>query len=261
VAQTDALVVWEAQFGDFSNGAQIIYDQFLAAADEKWDQKSSLTLLLPHGYEGQGPEHSSARLERFLQLCAEGNMTVCYLTTPASYYHVLRRQADPSFTWPLVVMSPKSLLRHPLVHSTAEELANGSFQAVIGSRIDPSAVDRVIVCSGKVYYDLLERLEKDDVRDATAVIRVEQLYPFPADELGSELERYGDAKNVVWLQEEPSNMGAWWYIRPRIDALLSASGRRTTYAGRVASGSPATGSAQVHQGEQNAILDRALRAG
>ncbi|MCZ6757470.1 MAG: multifunctional oxoglutarate decarboxylase/oxoglutarate dehydrogenase thiamine pyrophosphate-binding subunit/dihydrolipoyllysine-residue succinyltransferase subunit, partial [Bacteroidetes bacterium] len=258
VAEPDALVIWEAQFGDFGNGAQIIFDQFLSCAEEKWGQTSSLVLLLPHGYEGQGPEHSSARLERFLQMSAEGNMIVCNFTTPANYFHALRRQASDQITSPLIVMAPKSLLRHPLVISHPDELNEGRFLPVIGSDLDADSVEKVILCSGKVYYDLMNELKKDDdTAHRIAVCRLEQIYPFPFKELQDELSRYPQLKNVVWLQEEPENMGAWSFVRHRIDHLLESVGKRVEYAGRVASASTATGSALVHHAEQSAILAKA----
>jgi 2-oxoglutarate decarboxylase len=255
VANPKALVIWEAQFGDFANGAQIVFDQFLSAAEEKWGQTSSMVLLLPHGYEGQGPEHSSARLERFLQLCAQNNMIVCSFTTPANLFHGLRRQAAEEIRKPLVVMSPKSLLRHPKVVSTPEELTDGAFQTVIPASVDRAK--RIVFCSGKVYYDLEEQAGDADV----ALVRVEQLYPFPHDEIVAEINRIQGAKDVVWVQEEPENMGAWSYINRRFDDAIAAStlkGQRVAYVGRPASASPATGSAQIHAAQQAAIMREAL---
>ena len=255
VANPDALVVWEAQFGDFANGAQIVFDQFLSAAEEKWGQTSSMVLLLPHGYEGQGPEHSSARLERFLQLCAENNMIVCSFSTPANLFHGLRRQASMDIRKPLVVMSPKSLLRHPGVISAPEELTKGSFQPVIPA--DMEAAERIVFCSGKVYYDLSEQLGDAPV----ALVRIEQLYPFPEEAVIAELNRFKDAKDVLWVQEEPENMGAWHFLHRRMDAALEASalnGQRVRYVGRKASASPATGSAQIHAAEQAVLVRKAL---
>jgi len=258
VAEPEALVIWEAQFGDFGNGAQIIFDQFLSCAEEKWGQTSSLVLLLPHGYEGQGPEHSSARLERFLQMCAEDNMIVCNFTTPANYFHALRRQAQSEITSPLIVMAPKSLLRHPLVVSRPDELTNGGFLPLIGSDINPALVEKVIVCSGKVFYDLRDELGKEETEDRIAVCRLEQIYPFPSKEIKNEFDRYPRLNRVVWLQEEPENMGAWSFVRHRMDRLLEGAGIRVEYAGRVESASTATGSALVHHAEQAAILKQAL---
>ncbi|NNE70346.1 MAG: multifunctional oxoglutarate decarboxylase/oxoglutarate dehydrogenase thiamine pyrophosphate-binding subunit/dihydrolipoyllysine-residue succinyltransferase subunit, partial [Rhodothermales bacterium] len=263
VAAPGALVLWEAQFGDFANGAQIIFDQFLSAADEKWGQESSLVLLLPHGYEGQGPEHSSARLERFLQLCAEGNMRVCNLTTPANLFHALRRQIHSDLKRPLVIMSPKSLLRHPLAVSDPDAFTQGAFEPVIpAGNENPDAVERIVLCSGKVYYDLVQKLSDDEEASRRlAVIRVEQLYPLDTGTLRAEFERYPDSADVVWMQEEPANMGSWQFIRHRLEDLLDelrSTPTRVQYAGRPASASPATGSAQVHQHEQAAILDAAI---
>lgn len=255
VANPDALVIWEAQFGDFANGAQIVFDQFLSAAEEKWGQTSSMVLLLPHGYEGQGPEHSSARLERFLQLCAENNMIVCSFSTPANLFHGLRRQASRDMHKPMVVMSPKSLLRHPSVVSTPEELTEGSFQEVIPA--DVESAERIVFCSGKVYYDLVEKRGDAPV----ALVRVEQLYPFPEEAIIAELNRYKGAKDVLWVQEEPENMGAWHYLHRRMDHAIDASelkGQRVRYVGRNASASPATGSAHIHAAEQAAIMKAAL---
>lgn len=254
VANPDALVIWEAQFGDFANGAQIVFDQFLSAAEEKWGQTSSMVLLLPHGFEGQGPEHSSARLERFLQLCAENNMIVCSFSTPANLFHGLRRQASKELRKPMVVMSPKSLLRHPSVISVPEELTGGRFQEVIPADID--SAERVVFCSGKVYYDLVEKLADAPV----ALVRVEQLYPFPEEAIIEQLKRFSDAKDVLWVQEEPENMGAWHYLHRRLDSAMEAAGMngRVRYVGRKASASPATGSAHIHAAEQAVIVGEAL---
>ena len=261
VAQPMGLVIWEAQFGDFSNGAQIIFDQFLSAAEEKWYQRSSLVVLLPHGYEGQGPEHSSARLERFLQLCAEDNMIVCNFSAPANYFHALRRQVRLELKKPLVVMTPKSLLRHTSAISHLDELTQSTFKPVIGSQVSPDSVQRLAFCSGKVFYDLVQALDTEpDKKDRIAVVRVEQLYPFPENEVRAAMARYAKAEDVYWVQEEPANMGAWSYIRYRLDSLLREfkPQARTRYAGRVASASPATGSAMVHSLEQKRLLDEAL---
>ncbi len=264
VGDPSALVIWEAQFGDFANGAQIIYDQFLSAAEEKWGQTSSLVLLLPHGYEGQGPEHSSARLERFLQLCAEDNMIVASFTTPANLFHALRRQVRREVKKPLVVMAPKSLLRHPLVVSTPEELTDGQFYPVYPAEADPKKAERLLICSGKVYYDLLATMT-DDEREKIAITRLEQFYPWPEDELAKELKRYKNVKDVVWVQEEPANMGAWQFARYQLDDMLEAlhgdCSKRVKYAGRIASASTATGSSNIHEREQQAILKEALNRG
>jgi 2-oxoglutarate dehydrogenase E1 component len=249
------LVIWEAQFGDFANGAQVIVDQFISSAESKWQRMSGLVMLLPHGYEGQGPEHSSARLERFLQLAADQNMQVVNLTTPAQFFHALRRQMHRPFRKPLVVMSPKSLLRHPSAVSTVADLADGKFQTVIGDSLSPGSVQRLLLCSGKIYYALeKERAERD--RDDVAIVRVEQLYPFPATELGEILRRYSSAKQIRWVQEEPKNQGAWQFVAPLLRALDS---RDIGYVGRQEAASPATGSYKIHQAEEAAILDEALR--
>ncbi len=254
----EALVLWEAQFGDFSNGAQIIIDQYIAASESKWRQTSGVVLLLPHGYEGQGPEHSSARLERFLQLCADNNIQVANCTTPAQYYHLLRRQALRIGKKPLVVMTPKSLLRHTKVVTSIEELAGGSFQEVLDDTTinGASTVKRLVFCSGKVYYDLLEMRDKEE-RGDVAIVRLEQFYPFPDESLRSVIEKYDNAESVVWCQEEPKNMGGWSFVRSRFDDLLGGS-RRLEFAGRAASASPATGSTQIHNAEQELLLRDAL---
>ena len=257
------LVLWEAQFGDFANGAQVIIDQFLASGETKWLRMSGLTLLLPHGHEGQGPEHSSARLERYLQLCAERNMTVANLTTPANYFHALRRQVMRNFRKPLVLMTPKSLLRAKLAVSPAIDMTGDSrFRAVI-NEIDPIApadVTRVVICSGKVYYDLLAE-RRDSGRTDVAILRLEQIYPFPERTLAFALKQYQNAQSVVWCQEEPENMGAWSFVDRRIERVLAAvklDARRPDYVGRVAAASPATGLAKVHAAEQAALVRQAL---
>jgi 2-oxoglutarate dehydrogenase E1 component len=255
VADPEALVMWEAQFGDFVNGAQVIVDQFIAAAEDKWGQRCGLVLLLPHGFEGQGPEHSSARLERFLQLCAEDNMQVAVPSTPAQYFHLLRRQALRATRKPLVVMTPKSLLRLPAARSTAEELTGGHFQDVLPDRDgpDPRATRRVVLCSGKVFYDLARR-RKDAGQDDVALVRLEQLYPFPAEELRAQLDAYGDAE-VRWVQEEPENMGAWRYVYLRAEREL---GLALDVVSREEGAAPATGSPTIHAQEQRELVERAL---
>jgi 2-oxoglutarate decarboxylase len=258
VVAADALVAWEAQFGDFSNGAQVIIDQFVAPGVDKWQQPSRLVLLLPHGYEGQGPEHSSARLERYLQLCAENDMQVCYPTTPAQYFHLLRRQVRQETARPLVVMTPKSLLRLPAATSSVAELTSGGFQPVIDDREieDRAAVRRIVLCAGKVYYDLnAARLKTDDRR--VAIIRVEQLYPFPEKALREIFATYPNAAQLVWAQEEPKNMGGWTFVEPRLMNLLPRC-ERPIYVGRAASASPATGSYKVHETEQRQLVNDAL---
>ncbi|AJC44970.1 MULTISPECIES: 2-oxoglutarate dehydrogenase E1 component [Xanthomonas] len=253
----NALCIWEAQFGDFANGAQVVIDQFIAAGEAKWGRISGLSLFLPHGYEGQGPEHSSARLERFLQLCALENMLVCVPTTPAQAFHMIRRQMRMSTRKPLVVMTPKSLLRHKLAVSTLEELADGEFQHLIpDAKADPKKVKRVVACSGKVYYDLLEDQTKRG-QDDVAILRVEQLYPFPRELLSAELKRYGNATDLVWCQEEPQNQGAWYQIKHHLQACL-ADGQSLHYAGRARSPSPAAGHFAEHVEEQLKLVADAL---
>jgi multifunctional 2-oxoglutarate metabolism enzyme len=264
VADPSVLVLWEAQFGDFGNGAQIIYDQFLSAAEEKWGQRSSLVLLLPHGYEGQGPEHSSARLERFLTQCAEENMIVCSFTTPANYFHALRRQMKRDLRKPLIVMAPKSLLRNPHFVSTPGDLSQGGFEPLIPSVADPEKVDRLLLCSGKMYFDLKQGLDTEEESATVAIARVEQFYPFPEEEIRAEIEKFAGV-DVYWVQEEPANMGAWNFVRNRIDDILEGvrgdCSHRIRYIGRPASASTATGSAKIHQAEQDAIVSEALRSG
>ncbi|HSE17865.1 MAG TPA: multifunctional oxoglutarate decarboxylase/oxoglutarate dehydrogenase thiamine pyrophosphate-binding subunit/dihydrolipoyllysine-residue succinyltransferase subunit, partial [Pyrinomonadaceae bacterium] len=261
VVDKEALILWEAQFGDFGNGAQTIIDQYIAASEDKWKQTSRVAMLLPHGYEGQGPEHSSARLERYLQLCAENNLQVCYPTTPAQYFHLLRRQVRPGMERPLVVMTPKSLLRLPAASSSIEELASGGFQPLIDDAeiSDRDAVTRVVLCSGKVYYDLIEARKKIEGRNV-AVVRLEQLYPFPAQSIRETLAKYPNAKELVWAQEEPQNMGGWTFVHERLENLLPAC-ERPKYVGRSASASPATGSYSIHQKEQAGLVNEALNHG
>jgi 2-oxoglutarate dehydrogenase E1 component len=251
------LVIWEAQFGDFANGAQIIIDEFIAAGESKWQRMSGLTLLLPHGYEGQGPDHSSARLERFLQLCAEDNMQVANATTPAQIFHLLRRQMHRSFRKPLVVMSPKSLLRHPRAVSPLGAFTAGGFTSVLDDALpDPARVKRVLVCAGKVFYALAAARETSPRRD-TAIVRVEQLYPFPDRELAAVLARYTGARDVRWVQEEPANQGAWSFVRPRVEGVLPHRAS-LTYVGRGEAASPATGSHAAHQAEEEGLVAAAL---
>ncbi|AKH64336.1 MULTISPECIES: 2-oxoglutarate dehydrogenase E1 component [Photorhabdus] len=253
-----ALTIWEAQFGDFANGAQVVIDQFISSGEQKWGRMCGLVMLLPHGYEGQGPEHSSARLERYLQLCAEQNMQVCVPSTPAQVYHMLRRQALRGMRRPLIVMSPKSLLRHPLAISSLDELANGKFQTVIGEAdaLDPKGVKRVVLCSGKVYYDLLEQRRKNEQTDV-AIVRVEQLYPFPHQDVQSALEQYAHVHDFVWCQEEPLNQGAWYCSQHNFREVIPF-GASLRYAGRPASASPAVGYTSVHQQQQQELVNDAL---
>ena len=255
-ADPNTLCIWEAQFGDFANGAQVVIDQFIAAGEAKWDRISGLALFLPHGYEGQGPEHSSARLERFLQLCALDNMLVCVPTTPAQAFHMIRRQMRMTTRKPLVVMTPKSLLRHKLAVSTLDELANGQFHHLIpDASAIPKTVKRVVLCSGKVYYDLLEDASKRGQDDA-ALVRIEQLYPFPREALAAELARFPNAQ-VVWCQEEPQNQGAWYQIKHHLQACLHAR-QLLSYAGRPRSPSPAAGHLDEHVVEQAKLIADAL---
>ncbi|KER03547.1 2-oxoglutarate dehydrogenase E1 component [Photorhabdus temperata] len=253
-----ALTIWEAQFGDFANGAQVVIDQFISSGEQKWGRMCGLVMLLPHGYEGQGPEHSSARLERYLQLCAEQNMQVCVPSTPAQVYHMLRRQALRGMRRPLIVMSPKSLLRHPLAVSSLDELANGKFQTVIGEAdaLDPKGIKRVVLCSGKVYYDLLEQRRKNEQTDV-AIVRIEQLYPFPHQDVQSALEQYAHIHDFVWCQEEPLNQGAWYCSQHNFREVIPF-GASLRYAGRPASASPAVGYTSVHQQQQQELVNDAL---
>ncbi|MFN7141994.1 MAG: 2-oxoglutarate dehydrogenase E1 component, partial [Limisphaerales bacterium] len=253
----DGLIMWEAQFGDFCNVAQVIIDQFLVSAEKKWRRFSGLTLLLPHGFEGQGPEHSSARLERFLMLAAEDNIQVVYPTTPTQYFHLLRRQVLRKWRKPLVVMSPKSLLRHPKVVAPLNELASGSFQRVIPDHMGSNNVptERILLCSGKIYYELEQRRQETGRQDV-ALLRVEQLYPFPEQILKDALSRYDAEAPVIWVQEEPENMGAWRFMRARFGE--SMFGRPFTFVGRPTSASPATGSASSHKQEQEQLISEAF---
>ena len=254
----NTLVIWEAQFGDFVNGAQVVIDQFIASGEVKWGRVNGITLMLPHGYEGQGPEHSSARLERFMQLCADTNMQVVQPTTASQIFHVLRRQMIRPLRKPLVIMTPKSLLRNKDATSPLAEFTKGGFQTVIGDRGDVKAdkVKRVIACSGKVYYDLAKRREEKGIDDV-AILRVEQLYPFPHKAFAAELKKYPGATEVVWCQDEPQNQGAWFFVQHYIHENM-ASGQRLGYAGRAASASPAVGYAHLHQDQQKALIDAAF---
>ena len=257
IAQDD-LVIWEAQFGDFSNGAQVMIDQYIAASEEKWGETSRLVMLLPHGYEGQGPEHSSARLERYLQLCAGNNMRVCNPTTPAQYFHMLRRQVATEERKPLVVMTPKSLLRLPAASSTPEDLVSGGFMPVIDDSFvsDPSTVERIVICSGKVYYDLIAMQEKQGIQNV-AVVRQEQLYPFPYSSFEQVFKKYPNAGEIVWSQEEPRNMGAWTFVKPRFEDIKPDQMILDSISRRNAS-SPATGSYGIHNLEQKRLVELSL---
>ncbi|MBU1281160.1 MAG: 2-oxoglutarate dehydrogenase E1 component, partial [Alphaproteobacteria bacterium] len=274
LAEPNALTLWEAQFGDFANGAQIMFDQFISSGESKWLRMSGLVMLLPHGYEGQGPEHSSARLERFLQMCGQDNWIVANCTTPANYFHILRRQLHRSYRKPLVLMTPKSLLRHKLATSVAADFIEGSsFHRVLWDDADATYgtakselklkadkdIKRVVICSGKVYYDLLEARDAAG-KDDTYILRLEQFYPFPALSMVKELERFKEAE-VVWCQEEPKNQGGWSFVEPNIEWVLTrinATHTRPVYAGRAASASPATGLASQHKAQQSALVNDAL---
>lgn len=263
LADPKTLVLWEAQFGDFANGAQIIIDQYIAAGESKWLRANGLVLLLPHGYEGQGPEHSSARLERFLQLCANDNIQVCNITSPANYFHVLRRQMMRPFRKPLVIMTPKSLLRHPMAKSSADEfLGDSHFRRIMSDTKDipDEKVKRLVLCSGKVAYDLLEKRDHEELDDVS-VVRIEQIYPFPGEPLAERMKRMPNLEEVVWCQEEPKNNGSWFFVQDRIEDALTAAGhhgKRPKYAGRDESASPATGFAKRHQAQQEALVNIAL---
>jgi 2-oxoglutarate dehydrogenase complex dehydrogenase (E1) component-like enzyme len=254
VVRDDALVCWEAQFGDFADGAQTVIDEFIASGEAKWGQRSAVTLLLPHGYEGQGPDHSSGRPERFLQLAAENNMTVAMCSTPANYFHLLRRQALSPVRRPLIAFTPKSLLRHKAALSQLDEFTGGTFQPVIVDRQAGSGIRRVLLCSGKVYYDLAAERSKHE-RNDIAIVRVEQLYPLPADEIRAELDRFPDAE-VVWVQEEPANMGGFPFIALNLPEHLG--GRPLLRVTRRASASPAVGSLAVHEAQQHEIVASAF---
>ena len=260
ITDPNCLVIWEGQFGDFANGAQVIIDQFISSGETKWGRICGVTLFLPHGYEGQGPEHSSARLERFLQLCAENNMSVCVPSTPAQMFHMLRRQMLRSFRKPLIVMTPKSLLRHKLSVSALGDLTHGCFHEVIGEVDDlpEKNVDRVVFCSGKVYFDLLEQRRAAEVRNV-AIVRIEQLYPFPSEDYAIALSHYPNAREIVWCQEEPQNQGAWYQIRHRLQEALRGD-QDLLYAGRRPAAAPATGIMQLHAQEQHALVAAALTA-
>jgi len=271
LAEPDALTLWEAQFGDFANGAQVVIDQFISSGERKWLRMSGLVCLLPHGYEGQGPEHSSARLERFLTMCAEDNMQVANCTTPANYFHILRRQLQRDFRKPLILMTPKSLLRHKRAVSQLEEMGpNTSFHRLLwddaqlqpGEKIKLAADDkirRVILCSGKAYYDLYEERERRGIDDIY-LLRVEQLYPFPTKALMTELSRFKEAE-IVWCQEEPRNMGAWVFVDIFLEWVLNQIGakhRRARYVGRAAAASPAVGQLSTHLTQLSKFLNEAL---
>jgi 2-oxoglutarate dehydrogenase E1 component len=256
--EPDTLAIWEGQFGDFVNGAQVVIDQFISSGEAKWGRLCGLTLFLPHGYEGQGPEHSSARLERFLQLCAEHNMQVCVPSTPAQMFHMLRRQMVRSFRKPLIVMTPKSLLRHKSSVSPLTDLSAGEFRSIIPEveRIPVEDTRRVVFCSGKVYYDLLEARQVHGIADI-AIVRIEQLYPFPVRDYAGWIDKYGHVQEIVWCQEEPQNQGAWYQIRHRLQEPLQDH-QQLYYAGRPGAAAPASGIFKVHLQQQQALVEAAL---
>jgi len=257
VESQDALVCWEAQFGDFANGAQSIVDEFISSGEAKWGQRTSVTLLLPHSHEGQGPDHTSGRIERYLQLCAEDNMRVAVPSTPASYFHLLRRQALSPKKKPLIVFTPKSLLRHRMVISAVSDFTSGTFQPVLAdpTYLEPAAVKRVIFCAGKVFYDLLAGRTERNLTD-TAIVRLEQLYPLPVEEIKAQLARYPNAEDYVWVQEEPANQGAWTFIA--LNLLEQLDGIPMRRVSRPAAAAPAGGSSKTHDAEQAAIVEAAL---
>ncbi|HKK01067.1 MAG TPA: 2-oxoglutarate dehydrogenase E1 component, partial [Desulfuromonadales bacterium] len=248
------LTIWEAQFGDFANGAQVIIDQFIAGGESKWNRASGLTMFLPHGYEGQGAEHSSARIERYLQLYADHNLLVAYPSTPAQFFHLLRRQVRQSFRRPLVVFTPKSLLRLPACRSAVADFTAGGFREILPAADNPKKAATVLLCSGKIVYDLLEERERSKRKDV-AIIRLEQLAPLRTDLLEEALKPYLPDAKVAWVQEEPENAGAWSFLRPLLAKLLGGEPR---YVGRPAAAAPAVGSHRLHKQEQQALLEKAL---
>jgi 2-oxoglutarate dehydrogenase E1 component len=254
----NTLVVWEAQFGDFANGAQVVIDQFIASGEVKWGRVNGITLMLPHGYEGQGPEHSSARLERFMQLAADANMQIVQPTTASQIFHVLRRQMVRNLRKPLIIFTPKSLLRNKDATSPLSEFIKGGFQTVIpeNKELKADKVKRLVACSGKVYYDLVKKREEKGIEDV-AIIRVEQLYPFPHKAFAAELKKYPNATDIVWCQDEPQNQGAWFFIQHNIHENM-ADGQRLGYSGRAASASPAVGYSHLHLEQQKSLVEGAF---
>jgi 2-oxoglutarate dehydrogenase E1 component len=254
----NTLVVWEAQFGDFANGAQVVIDQFIASGEVKWGRVNGITLMLPHGYEGQGPEHSSARLERFMQLAADANMQIVQPTTASQIFHVLRRQMVRNLRKPLIIFTPKSLLRNKDATSPLSEFTKGGFQTVIpeNKELKADKVKRLVACSGKVYYDLVKKREEKG-QDDVAIIRVEQLYPFPHKAFAAELKKYPNATDIVWCQDEPQNQGAWFFIQHNIHENMT-DGQRLGYSGRAASASPAVGYSHLHLEQQKALVEGAF---
>jgi 2-oxoglutarate dehydrogenase E1 component len=258
-SEPNTLVIWEGQFGDFANGAQVVIDQFISSGEAKWGRLNALTMMLPHGYEGQGPEHSSARIERYLQLCAEQNMQVCQPTTPAQIFHLLRRQMLSPFRKPLIIFTPKSLLRHKEAVSDLGDLAKGRYQNVIGEideNIEPKSVKRMLVCSGRVYYDLIAA-RREQKRNDVVIVRLEQLYPFPHKAFVAELKRYPSLKEVVWCQDEPQNQGPWFQVQHQIFENM-IEGQKLAYAGRPASASPAVGYYALHNAQQKELIEDAF---
>jgi 2-oxoglutarate dehydrogenase E1 component len=259
-AEPNTLVIWEAQFGDFANGAQVVFDQFISSGQAKWGRACGLAVFLPHGYEGQGPEHSSGRLERWLQLSAGNNQQVCVPSTPAQMFHMLRRQMKRGLRLPLIVMTPKSLLRHPLSVSTLDDLTKGRFQTIISDNdVDAAQVKRIVFCSGKVYFDLYQARLKQEIKDV-ALVRIEQLYPFPRDAYEAALAQFPNAKDVVWCQEEPENQGAWYQIKHRLGAYLKPQ-HKLLYVTRDGNSTTAVGYLKVHNKEQEAVINGALTGG
>jgi 2-oxoglutarate dehydrogenase E1 component len=254
MAQPRGVVIWEAQFGDFVNNAQAVIDLYITSGQTKWQRFSGLVLLLPHGWEGLGPEHSSARLERFLQLCAQDNIQVCNLSTPAQYFHLLRRQVKSKFRKPLIIMTPKSLLRHPLAVSDLKEMTAGTFKEVLEDQDPVKSLRRILFCSGKIYYELLQK-RREMKKTETAIIRLEQFYPFPETQLKAVLRKYKQVRQFIWVQEEPENMGAWFFVRPRLEKLIK---KPLEYIGRNAAASPATGFPSIYRKEQAAVTDKAI---
>ena len=256
--EPNTLTIWEGQFGDFANGAQVVIDQFISSGEAKWGRLCGLTLFLPHGYEGQGPEHSSARIERFLQLCAEYNIQICVPSTPSQMFHMLRRQQLRLFRKPLIVFTPKSLLRHKMSVSSVDNLINGKFNLII-PEVEKSIIKnatRVVLCSGKVYFDLLETRKVQGKNDV-AIIRIEQLYPFPINEYAAQIKLYDQVKEIIWCQEEPLNQGAWYQIKHRLQEPLGKH-QQIYYAGRPGAAAPASGIFKVHIQQQQALVEAAL---
>jgi 2-oxoglutarate dehydrogenase E1 component len=248
MAAPNTLTIWEAQFGDFSNGAQIVFDQYISAGEDKWKQQNGIVVLLPHGYESQGSEHSSARIERYLQLCGNDNMSVANCTTPANFFHLLRRQMKRNFRKPLIVFTPKSLLRHPLAVSTLEDFTNGEFQEIIDDTINPDNAKRLVFCSGKFYYDLFAEREKLN-REDVALIRIEQLFPLHKDKIENVINKYNKVEKYIWAQEEPKNMGAWSFMMQRFDLV------NLQVASRDYSSVPAPGSSTRDKRRQRSVID------